>query len=160
MLNRFDIYLEKKAEHSHTVRMLDAFLPGKALTVVHDVHLNVRKIRVASLAYKSAFCSQRRQQRPCSTIECSQAAAWTTNRSLLVASRVKAFPASPTNSGWTQPRAVHLDGGAIGCNQCVHLALGKCSGLSRHATNPLALSGMPISHHLHPCPHLTHHSHD
>ena len=38
-------------------------------------------------------------QRPWSTMECSQLDAWTTNRSLLLASCVKAFPGRPTNSG-------------------------------------------------------------
>ena len=58
---------------------------------------------------------------PLGTVGYSQPAAWTTNRSLLVASHVKAFPGRPTN---------------FGCNQCLHLALGKCSGISRNAINP------------------------
>ena len=50
---------------------------------------------------------------PWSTIECSQQAAWTNKRSLLVASRVKAFPIRPTNPDSTLPRAVHLEGGVV-----------------------------------------------
>ena len=61
---------------------------------------------------------------------CSQPAAWTTNRNLHVASRVKAFPRRLTNSGLTLPRAAHLDGGAIGC---IHHTLSKCFDISRHA---------------------------
>ena len=37
------------------------------------------------------YIKLRRQERPRSTMECSQPAAWTTNRSLLVASRVRPF---------------------------------------------------------------------
>ena len=59
------------------------------------------------------------QARPWSTMEHSQPAAWTTKRSLLVASRVKAFPRRPTNSGSTLPSAAHQDGGVIGCHQCI-----------------------------------------
>ena len=45
-----------------------------------------------------------------STMECSQPAAWTTNRSLLlVASRAKAFPMFP----------VLRPSGVIGCHQCI-----------------------------------------
>ena len=58
-------------------------------------------------------------RRSWSTMECSQPAAWTTNRSLLVASRARAFPVRQTNSGSTLPRAAHLDGYVIGCHQCV-----------------------------------------
>ena len=57
--------------------------------------------------------------RPWSTMECSQQAAWKTNRSLLVAPRVKAFPGRPTNSGFILPRAAHLEGGVIGSHQCM-----------------------------------------
>ena len=57
--------------------------------------------------------------RPWSIIECSQLAAWKTNRSLLVASRVKAFPGRPTNSGSTLPRVENLEGGVIGCHRCI-----------------------------------------
>ena len=66
----------------------------------------------------------------------------------------------PTNSGSTLPRTAQLDGGAIGCNQCIPHTLWKCSGNSRHTTNHLALSRMLIKHQLHPFPHLTHHCHD
>ena len=71
-----------------------------------------------------------------------------------------AFPGRPTNSGSTLPRTAHLDGGTIGCNQCIPHTLWKCSGISRHTTNHLALSRMLTKHQLHPCPHPTHHSHD
>ena len=57
--------------------------------------------------------------RPWSTMECSHPAEWTTNRSLLVASRAKAFPRILTNSGSTLPGAAHLDGDVIGCHQCI-----------------------------------------
>ena len=63
------------------------------------------------------------------SMQCSLLAAWTTNRSLLVASCVKAFPGRPTNSDSTIPSTVHLDGGAIACNQCIHLA---CREMLRH----------------------------
>ena len=69
-----------------------------------------------------------------STMECSQPAAWTTNRSLLVTSHAKAFPGKPTNSDSALPRAAHLEGVVIGRHQCHHLAHRKCSGISRHVT--------------------------
>ena len=53
------------------------------------------------------------QPRSGSTMECSQSDAWTMNRSLLVASRVKTFPGTPTNTDSTLPRAAHLDDGVI-----------------------------------------------
>ena len=71
-----------------------------------------------------------------------------------------AFPGRPTISGSTLPRAAHQDGGTIGCNQCIPHTLWKCSGISRHTTNHLALSRMLTKHQLHPCPHPTQHSHD
>ena len=67
-------------------------------------------------------------QRPWSTMEDSQPAAWTTNRSLHVVSHAKSFPGRrPTNSDSTLPRAMHLEGGVIGC---LHLTLRKCFGIS------------------------------
>ena len=65
------------------------------------------------------LAQQQQQQHPWSTTECNQPAAWKTNRSLLVVFRVKVFPGRPTNSGSTLPRAAHLDGGVIGCHQCI-----------------------------------------
>ena len=58
----------------------------------------------------------RSSQCPLSTMECSQQAAWTSNRSLFVVFRVKAFQGRPTNSGLTLPRAMHLEGGVIECH--------------------------------------------
>ena len=58
---------------------------------------------------------------PWSTMECSQPAKCTTNRSLHVASRTKAFPRRPTNSGSTLPTTAHLEGSVIGCHRCPHL---------------------------------------
>ena len=69
-------------------------------------------------------------------MECSQSAAWTTNRSLPLEFRVKAFPRRPTQSGSTIPRAAHLDDGVIGSHQCLHVAPGKCSDICQHATKP------------------------
>ena len=100
---------------------------------------------VTSTEPTAEVCTPR--QRLWSTMECSQPNTWTTTRSLLVASRAKAFPARPTNSDSTLPRAANLDGGAIGCDRCIHLAFVKCSGISRHATN--ALSRMITNLHLH-----------
>ena len=74
--------------------------------------------------------------RPWNTMECRQAVAWTISRSLLLASSVKALTRRSTNSGSTLPRAAHQESGSAECNKCLHLALGKCSGISRHATNP------------------------
>ena len=62
-------------------------------------------------------CIRRREQRPWSTMECSHPAAWTTNRSLLVASRVRPFQEDRPIP--VRPRTAHLNGGAIGCNQCI-----------------------------------------
>ena len=96
-----------------------------------------------------ATMMQLQKPRPWSTVECSQPAAWTTNLSLLVTSRVKTFPGRLTNSGSILPRrrcgrvsSVYRD-----------LAHGKCSDISRHASNPPALSCMHAIRHLHPCPH-------
>ena len=52
------------------------------------------------------------------TAECSQAAAWTMNRNLLIASRAKAFLGRSTNSGSILPRAAHLKSGVIECCCC------------------------------------------
>ena len=94
------------------------------------------------------------------TMECSQPAASTTNWSLIVSSCIKAFPGRPTNSDSTLHRAAHLDDGVIGCHQCItsHTVSAPASPTCDHP--PLALSRMPTVHHLHPCPHPTHHSHD
>ena len=54
-----------------------------------------------------------------------------------MASCDKAFSGRPTNSGSTQPGTAHLDGGVIGCHQCLHLAFVMCSSISRHSTSPL-----------------------
>ena len=96
---------------------------------------------------------------PWITMECSQPVAWTTNRSLLVASRGRPFqedrpiPARPYPElrTWMVVRS-----GVIS----VFPTLWKCSGISRHTTNHLALSRMHTKHQLHPCSHPTHHSHD
>ena len=50
--------------------------------------------------------------------------------------RAKYFHVRLTKSSSTLPRAVHMEGGVIGRHQCHHLILGKCSSISRHATNP------------------------
>ena len=52
-------------------------------------------------------------------MECSQSAAWTTNWSLHMTFRAKAFPGRPINSGSTQPGAAHLNGGVIEHHQCI-----------------------------------------
>ena len=96
--------------------------------------------------------------RPWGTKECSQPATWTMNLCLFVSSRAMDFPGRPTNSGSTMPRAAHQNGSVIGCHMCLHLAYGMRPGISRHATTPLAR--MLSNHHLHHCPHPTHHSHD
>ena len=57
--------------------------------------------------------------RPWRNMEYCQPSAWTANRNLLVASRVKAFRGRPTNSGSNLLRAAHLEGGGIGCHQCI-----------------------------------------
>ena len=51
-------------------------------------------------------------------------------------SRAKAFPGKPTNSASTPLRAAHLDGGAIGCNQCIH----------SHSGNALAFPSYQVSY--------------
>ena len=94
------------------------------------------------------------------SMECSQPGAWTTNRSFLVESGVKAFPRRPTNSGSTLPKAAHLDGGVIACHQCITSHLGCAPASPDMRPNPWALSHMHAIHHLHPCPHPIHHSHD
>ena len=81
-------------------------------------------------------------------------AAWTKNRSLQEASRIKVFSGSPTNSGTTQPRAEHLESGVIGYRPCSHLALWKCSGIFQRANNPYAFNHHPTHQCLdcqHPC---------
>ena len=67
-----------------------------------------------------------------------QPAALTTNWSLLVAFHGKAF-GRPANSDSTLLRYAHLGCGAIGCHLCLHLALGRCSGIFLQATNPYLL---------------------
>ena len=69
-------------------------------------------------------------------MECSQPAAWTTNRRLLVASSAKAFHGRPTNPDSTLPAAAYVEGGVIEYHQCLNLAIGKCSDIFQHANNP------------------------
>ena len=85
------------------------------------------------------FSNWLHQQCLWSTMECSQLAAWTVNRSLLVMLCVKAFPGRLTDCGSTLPTVAldYLDGGVIGSHQCLHLALRMCCGMLQHATNPL-----------------------
>ena len=87
--------------------------------------------------------------RPWSPMECSQPTAWTTNRSLLVASRVNALPRRPTNFGSTIPRAAHQEGGLVGSHQCItsHSVIALTSPNLRPA--PLSSSRMHSMHLLH-----------
>ena len=73
----------------------------------------------------------------------------------------KAFSGKPTNSDSTVPRTAYLEDGVIWGHQCLHLALGKCTGIFRDVTIPswLCLACIP-SIILHPCPIPTHHSYD
>ena len=87
----------------------------------------------------------RPRSRMTSTIECSQLAAWTTNRSLVVISRVYAFPGRTTNSGSTIARAAHLDGGVIECHKCTTSHSGSASTSLDMRLTPLALSRMPLT---------------
>ena len=80
-----------------------------------------------------------------STMECNQPAAWTTNRSLLVASRVKALSGRPTNSGSSLPRAAHLDGGVIGCHRCITSNSGNAPASHDISTTPLGF--VPHAYH-------------
>ena len=92
-----------------------------------------------------------------------QAAAWTTNRNLLVASRAKGFPRRPTNFGSTQVRSSHVDGDVIGCYQCVASSTDVLRYLPTCDQPPL--SRIHTIYFLHPCPHhssylrLTSHMH-
>ena len=92
----------------------------------HKQHAFIRNMKM--VMYKQ-------QRYPWRTMESSQLAARTMNWSHLVASCAKAFPARLTNSNLTPPRAAHPEGDVTGCHQCFHLALGKCSGISRCVTN-------------------------
>ena len=87
------------------------------------------------------------------TMLCSQPAAWTTNRSHLVASRVKGFPGSPINSESTLPRTAHLDSGVIGCHQCIASHSGNFQASPDMRPTPLTSSRIHA-------PHPTHHNHD
>ena len=95
-----------------------------------------------------------------SSTECNQPATWTMNRSLFVASRVKAFPGRPTNSDSILPRTVHLDGGVIVCYQCITSHKGNAPASLDMRPTPMALSRMHTIHHLHPCSHPIQYSHD
>ena len=88
-------------------------------------------------------------------------AAWTSNRGLLVASRVKAFSGRPTNSDSTLHRATHIEGGVIGCHQCITSHSESSPASPDMRPTPTALSRMHAIHHIHPCPHLhpCHHLH-
>ena len=96
----------------------------------------------------------------CSTMECSQPAAWTMNLSLLVASGVKAFPGRPKNLTRPYPD--------LYTRKVIFLLSSVSSPSTREVLRhlrtcdhpPLSLSSMPTSHHLHPYPHPTHHSYD
>ena len=90
--------------------------------------------------------------RPWSTMECSQPVAFTTKRTLLVASRVKTLPRWLTNSGSTMPRAAHQEG-VIWCHQCITSHSGSAPASPNMRPTSLALSRMHAIHHLRPCPH-------
>ena len=81
------------------------------------------------------------------TIECSQLAAWSTNRSQLAATRAMTYTGGHTISGSILSKAVHMEGCLIGCQWLFHFALRKCSG------QPLALSRVHTILHFHPCHH-------
>ena len=97
---------------------------------------------------------------PWTTMECSQLGAWKMNRSLIMASHGKVFTGKMTNASSTLPRAAHLEGDVIECHQCLHLALWKCSSISRHVTNPPSF--VPNAYKSPPpsSPHTIHHSCD
>ena len=119
----------------------------------HPNSPKIRSMPAQQQQQSAAACSKEHHGvKPTSSIK--------TNRSLLVASCVKAFPGRPTIFSSTIPRAAQLDGDVIRCNQCHHLAFMKCSGIYQHVTNPLGF----VLHACHPplqsLPHPTHHSHD
>ena len=84
-------------------------------------------------------------ERPWSTIGLSQLAAWTTNRSRLVASLQK---------------AVHLEGSVIRCHRCITSHSGSVPASPDMRPFPPSF----VSHACHPpppsLPHPTHHRHD
>ena len=103
--------------------------------------------------HSQASVVTKQQQRPWSTMECSQPAAWTTNRRLLMAPSVNAIQGRLTNVGTTLPRTAHRDSGVIGCHQCLHITLRKCSGMRPtplgfvpHAYQPPPPSPHPSNH--------------
>ena len=97
---------------------------------------------------------------PMSTVQGSQPAARATNRSHLVASRVKAFPGRQTNSDSTQHRTAHLDGAVIRCHQRITSHTGSVTASLDVRPTPLALFRLHTIHQRHPCPHQNHQSHD
>ena len=116
----------------------------KSTLTSKPVNQHLRHQRVREAPWSSIVC------RECSIeckIECSQPAAWTTTwRPVLTPSpEDRPIPARhcPDFRTWTALSSVYQP------------AFWKCSGISRHATNPLASSGMHTVHHLHPCPHQT-----
>ena len=98
--------------------------------------------------------------RPWGTMECSQPAAWTTNRTLLVVPHVMAFPGRPTNSDTTLRRAAQPEGGAIRCRYCIAAHSRSAPASPDMRPTPLALSRMLTVLRLHPCHHPAYHSHD
>ena len=86
----------------------------------HLCHLMLNWIVKSALPPTPLLLLHQQQQRHLwNTVESSQPAAWTANRNLLVASHAKAFPGAATNSGSNLSIAVHLEGGVIGCCQCI-----------------------------------------
>ena len=77
---------------------------------------------------------------PWSTMKCSQTAAWTMHRSLLVESRDTCD--------------------VIECNQCITSHSGSAPASPGIPPTRLVLSNMHANHYLHPCPHPTHQGHD
>ena len=79
----------------------------------------------------------------------------------LIASRVKAFTGRQTNSGSTLLRAAHLESDVIGHHLCLtphNRAV--LQHFPPHSQPLQALPPMPTNHHLHPCPHPTHHNYN
>ena len=94
----------------------------------------------------------KQQQRPWSTMECSQQAAWTMNRSLIMVSHDKPFPGRPTNSSSTVPGVAQMDGDVIGSHQSNTSHSGSAPASPDILPTLLSLSCMHRIHHLHPCP--------
>ena len=97
--------------------------------------------------------------RPWSNMECRQPAAWYTETGISRGAPCEGLPRLTDQFRLDPIKYCALGFRCDRESSVYHVALEKCSGISRYATNPLFLSRMHAIYRLHPYRHTTHHIH-